>query len=367
MKRTLLFLLAALLIVSGCQRFNIGPKGEGEYVVGSATIPYVDNDKTLKKRGMKAAELNALDRAVRVFLSSSSKIEFPPAVKKEILDKPQDYIRRSYIKSAYRKGSEYYVEVRSMVLVSNLATKIKALEESNYVKKTNIYVASRDTIDGEISLKQFCRQGIYQTLKTYPYTMIDGGNLSENNLANTNPIIDKAKKEGARFVIFADSAAAPLEAAAQLTSSFKPIRAKASLKVMAVSNYQTIAEVSGSATGLDAVENIAYQKAITSACDQAAAQIAGPINNAVNSAKTFKFIFKDVKSIERLERLQHILQSLTEVEDFTLVKYNNSDATFEVQANVSNIEELAAKIIRKHYSNFSILMTRPDEIEIMFM
>lgn len=366
MKRLAIFLCVAFLFC-GCQRFNIGPKGEGENVIGSATIPYVENDKTLKKRGVKLAELNALDRAVRVFLSSSSKVEFPDSVKKEILGKPDDYIKRSYINTAYRKGSEYFVEVRALVLVSNLAAKVKALEENNYVKKTNIYVASRDITDGQISLKQYCRQGIYQTLKNYPYTMIDGGNLSENNLVNINPIIDKAKKEGARFVIFADSSAAPLEAAAQLTSSFKPIRAKASLKVVAVNNYQTIAEVSGSATGLDPVADIAYQKALTAACDQAAAQIVEPVNSAVNSAKTFRFIFKDVKTIERLERLQNILQSLAEVEDFTLKRYNNSDATFEVQANVSNIEELAAKIIRKHYSNFSVLSTRPDEIEIMFM
>ena len=83
------------------------------------------------------------------------------------------------------------------------------IEDSAYVRKTNILVASRELINGEVSLKQYCRQGVYKALKNFPYTLLDGGTLSENNLTDTTSYIDKAKKEGARFVIIAEADAAP--------------------------------------------------------------------------------------------------------------------------------------------------------------
>jgi hypothetical protein len=313
------------------------------------------------------AEYNALERAVRVFLSSNSLVEYPDSVKQEVLAKPKNYIRRSYVKTAYRKGANYFLEARVMILVSELAAKVKELEESSYVKKTNILVASRETISGEISLQQYCRQGIYKALKNYPYMLLDGGNLSQNNLEDPSGIIDKAKKEGARFVILAEAAANELESANQLSTGFKTLRARANVRVLGVNNYQLVAEAAESASGLDAVINIASQKALTGACEGAAIQLTEPINFAVNSSKTFTFIVKDVNTIERLERLQNILKELREVEDFSLVKYINSNATFEVQANITTSEEFSAKIIRRHYSNFTISRTAPDFVEMIFV
>lgn len=367
MKKLFLFVLTIGLLV-GCQRFNIGPKGEGEYVIGSATVPYSETAvSAMKRSALRQAEKNALERAVHVFLSSNSNMDYPPAVQREILAKPDNYIRKAYIKTAYRKGDSYYLEARVMVLVSDLATKIKALQDSAYVKKTNIVVASRELINGEISLKQYCRQGVYKALKNFPYTLLDGGNLSQNNIEDTSSIVDKAKKEGARFVVIAEAQAAPLESASQFTTAFTPIRAKVSLKVLATNNYQVIAEAADSFSGLDPVLDIAQQKALSGACDNAAAQVTDQINISINNAKTFQFIVKDVNTIERLERLQGILRQLREVEDFNLVKYTNSNATFDVQANVATSEEFSAKIIRKYYDSFSIMRTGPDLVEMQFL
>ncbi len=365
--RKIAFLFCCALLFAGCQRMNIGPKGAGEYVVASASVPYEEISRgALKKKVLKQAEINALEKATRVFLSSNSTVEFPQEVKKQIIDNPSGYIRRSYITSAYRRGETFYAEARVMILVSDLAAKIKELESADYVKKTNIFVASRELIENEVSLKQYCRQGIYKALKDYPYLLIDGGNLSQNNLENYNQIVDKAKKEGARYIILADASAEELGSAAQLTTSFKPVRAKANIQVIAASNYQVIAESSEGFSGLDGVLSIAQQKALTGACENAALQIAEPVNLAIHSAKTFKFIINDVNSIERLEELQNIMRQLREVEDFALVKYTNSNATFEVQANIRNSEEFAAQILRKYYANFTVERTTPDLVEMTF-
>ncbi len=364
-----LFLLAlTLAVVCGCQRFNIGPKGEGEYVIGSATVEYRANAiSAMKKEAFRKAQYNALERAVRVFLSSSTLMEYPEAVKKDILGKQDNYIRTAYVKTAYRKGESYYMEVRTMVLVSDLSLKMKTIQDSSYIKKTNILVASRESVNGQVTMDQRCRQGIYKKLKGYPYALFDGGNLSQSNLDDNTSIVDKAKKDGARFVIIADASADPLEGAAQFASNFTTMRAKVNLKVVAASNYQLIAEAAESFSGLDAVQDIAVQKALTGACENAAGQVAEQIINAVNSAKTFQFTVNDVKTIERLEKLQTILRTLPEVEEFSLTKYNNSNATFDVQANVKSSEEFSAKIIRKYYANFGIQAVGPDYVEMQFL
>lgn len=361
-------ILAAVIFSVGCQRMNIGPKGEGEYVIGSATVPYQENSvSSMKKKALKAAEADAVERAVRVFLSSSSLIEYPASVKEQILAKPQDYIRRSYIKTSYRRGDSFFVEARVMVLVGDLAAKVKELENIDYVRKTNIVVASRETVGEELSLRQYCRQGVYKALKSHQFTLLDGGNVSQNNLEDPTPIIDKARKEGARFLIMAEANAAKLEGATQFTSNFKTLRARAHIRVYNTSNYQLVYEAAENASGLDAVADIAAQKALTSACEGAGLQIIEPVNLALNSSKEFKFIVNDVNTIDRLETVQNILKELREVEDFSLVRYSNSNATFTVQANVSASEEFAAKIIRRHHANFTISRTGADVLELIFV
>ncbi len=367
MKRYLFLFIFCFILIS-CQRFNLGPKGEGEYVLASAEVPYMEGSvSAMKNEGLILAEKAAVEKAARVFLSSNSLLEYPEKVKTNILDNYKNFIRRSYVNSSYRKGDKFYVEGKVMVLVSELASKIKEIEDSAYVRKTNILVASREMLGSELSLKQYCRQGIYKALKNFPYTLLDGGTLSENILEDATSFIDKAKKEGARFVIIAEADAAPLESAAALTTTFKPIRAKVNLKVIATSNYQQIAQAAENASGLDAVQSLAEQKALTAACQTATEQIEDDIVQAINSAKTFNFIVSNVNTIERLEKLQNIMRAQRDVEDFALVKYRNSTATFSVQAKVSNAEEFSAKILRKNIANFTILNTSAESVEMEFL
>lgn len=367
MKKLTYFLVVSLLFCA-CQRMNLGPKGEGEYVVGKAEVEYNAKDISgMKKEAFKLAKQDALKNAVDVFLSSRSDSEYPQNIKDEILAKPDNYIRKAYIKHGEQRGDTYILEARVMILVSKLATKIKDLQDSSYVKKTNIFIATREIEKEETSLNQFCKQGIYKAFKNQPYTLIDGGNLSQNNIENASPIIEKAKKEGARFAVIADASANTIDSASHLSTTFKSVRAKVSMSAFGANNYQLISEQAQSASGLDAEEKIAFQKALSNTCFEAAAQLIEPINNAINSAKTFQFIIKEVNTIQRLQRLQNILRELPEVEDFVLVKYVNSNATFDVQAKVSNSEEFSAQIIRKYYNNFTILNTTPDIVEMVFI
>ena len=347
MKKLLLVLLAGTLAFSACSSLRIGPKGEGEYVEAESLVPYDENNlRQMKKDGILAAQKAAVEKVAGVFISSATTVEQTQLVEDKIVSKTAGFIRRSHVTKSYRKGDEFYTKIKAMVLVKDIGDIIKQSEADAFAKKTNILVTSREMKGEEVSLRQDCKQAIYRVLKNQPFALVNGENLSQNNVENPNPIIDKARQEGARFVIVADVQTNPLSALTTTVSPFKSYRARANMRVYATNNYAVVAEGAEQLSGLDPMADIAAQKSISAACEAAAKQMVEPINAAINSAKTFNLTVKDVGNIERLKQVQDILKDLREIEDFNLVRYANSAAQFEIWANISTPEELAAKVIR---------------------
>ena len=368
MKKLLVITFAALLTVSACSSFRIGPKGEGEYVVAESLVPYDENNlRQMKKDGVLAAQKAAVEKVAGIFISSATTVDQAQLVEDKITSKTAGFIRRSHVQKAYRKGDDWYTKVKAMVLVKDIGEIIKQNESDAFAKKTTILVTSREMNGEDISLKQDCKQAIYRALKNQPYALVNGDNLSQNNIENPNPTIDKARGEGARFVIIADAQTNPLETlASTLSSPFKSYRARANIHVYSTNNYAVVAEGAQQQSGLDPLPEIAAQKSIAAACEAAAKQLAEPINAAINSANVFNVTVKDVNTIERLKQIQDIFKNLREIEDYNLIKYANSSAQFEVSANIATPEELAAKIIRKYNVNFTVVSISPSVIVLSF-
>ena len=284
----------------------------------------------------------------------------------KITSKTAGFIRKSHVQKSYRKGDEWYTKIKALVLVKDIGAIIKESEKDAFAKKTTLVVTSRETVGEEISLSQDCKQAIYRVLKNQSYNLVNGDNLSQNNLENPNPTIDKARNEGARFVIIADVEANPLVALPGATSPFKSYRARAKINTYASNNYAVVAEGSGQQSGLDPLDNIAAQKAISAACEAAAKQLIEPVNDAINSAKVYNVTIKNINTIERLKQVQDILRTLREVEDFNLVRYANSAAQFDISANISTPEELTAKIIRKYNIYFTVLNITPTSVVMSY-
>ena len=368
MKRLLLIALVSLFAFSACRAIHIGPKGEGEYVVAESLVPYDENNiSAMKKEGELAAQRAAVEKVAGIFISSSTTVEQAQLVEDKITSKSAGFIRRGYVQKAYRRGDQWYTRVRVMVLVKDISEIIKESEADAFAKKTNILVTSREMVGDNVSLTQDCKQAIYRALKDQPFALVNGDNLSQNNLDNPTPVIDQARRDGARFIIMADVNTAPLQAPPGITSPFKTYRARANIKVASTSNYQVVGEAADQVSGLDPLENIAAQKSVSAACESAAKQLIEPINAAINSAKKFNVVVENVKSIERLKKLQDIFKEMREIEDFNLVKYTNSDAYFEIAANISSGEELTAKIIRSYNVNFTVMSITPQEIVLNFI
>lgn len=368
MKKQLIFILTVLVTLTACSAFRIGPKGEGEYVIAESLVPYDENNlRQMKKDGILAAQKAAVEKVAGVFISSATTVDQAQIVEDKITSKSAGFIRHSHVQKAYRKGDEYYTKLKAMVLVKDIGDIIKQSEADTFAKKTTVMVASHETVGDEISLRQDCKQAIYRALKNQSFALVNGDNLSQNNLDNPNPSIDKARTEGARFLIVADTATSPLEAlTTAAVSPFKTYRARANIRVYATNNYAVVAEGAQQQSGLDPLPEIAAQKSISAACESAAKQLIEPVNAAINSAKVFHLTVKDVNTIERLKQLQDILKELREIEDFDLVRYANSGAQFDISANTSTSEELTAKIIRKYNVNFTVVTTTPSSIVLSF-
>ena len=67
-----------------------------------------------------------------------------------------------------------------------------------------------------------------------------------------------------------------------------------------------------------------------------------------------------------MKQIQSIFKDLREIEDFNLVRYANSNAQFEISADIATPEELAAKIIRKYNVNFTVVTITPSAIVLSF-
>ena len=368
MKKLFLIALMAVFTLSACRTFRIGPKGEGEYVTAESLVPYDENNlRQMKKDGILAAQRAAVEKVAGVFISSATTVDQAQLVEDKITSKSAGFIRHSHVQKSYRKGDEFYTKIKAMVLVKDIGDIIKQSESDAFAKKTTIVVASHETVGDDISLRQDCKQAIYRALKNQPFSLVNGDNLSQNNIENPNPAIDKARTEGARFIIVADAATHPLETLTNTAvSPFKSYRARANLHVYATNNYAVVAEGAQQQSGLDPLADIAAQKSISAACESAAKQLAEPINAAINSAKVFHVTVKDVNTIERLKQIQDIFKDLREIEEFNLVRYANSGAQFDVSANIATAEELTAKIIRRYNVNFTVVSTTPSTIVLSF-
>lgn len=367
MKKLILCMLAAAVFSAACGGLRIGPKGEGEYVYAESLVPYDENNlKQMKKDGVLAAQRAAVEQVAGVFISSATTVDQAQLVEDKITSKTAGFIRRSHVQKAYRKGDQWYTRLKAMVLVKDIGDIIKQSESDAFAKKTTILVTSREMNGEDISLRQDCKQAIYRALKNQPFALVNGDNLSQNNVDEPTSVIDKARAEGARFVIVADVETNPLVALATTASPFKTYRARANIRTYATNNYALVAEGAQQLSGLDPLPDIAAQKSISAACEAAAKQLAEPVNAAINSAKTFNLTVKDVNTVERLKQIQSIFKDLREIEDFNLVRYANSSAQFEISANIATPEELAAKIIRKYNVNFTVVTITPSAIVLSF-
>lgn len=367
MKKILCLVLPALLLLTACSSFRIGPKGEGEYVTAESLVPYDENNiRQMKKDGILAAQQAAVEKVAGVFISSATTVEQAQLVEDKITSKSAGFIRRSHVQKAYRKGDQFYTKIKAMVLVKDIGEIIKQSDEDAFAKKTTIVITSREHNGENILLNQDCKQAIYRVLKNPAYSLINGENLSQNNLDNPNPTIDKARTEGARFIIMADVDSTPLEALPGMSSPFKSYRARANMRAFATNNYALVAEGAQQQSGLDPLDTIAMQKSVSAACEAAAKQLIEPIHDAINSAKTYTLIVRNVNTIERLKKLQDVMRTLREIDDFNLVRYANSAAQFDVSANINTPEEMAAKIIRKYNTYFTVMNITPNNIILNF-
>lgn len=363
MKKWVLVIFLAAGFLSACNSLHIGPKGEGEYVTAESLVPYDENNlRQVRKDGVLAAQKAAVEKVAGIFISSATTVEQAQLVEEKITSKTAGFIRRSHTQKAYRKGDEWYTQIKAMVLVKNIGDIIKEAEADAFSKKATVLIASREMIGEELSLKQDCKQAIYRALKAQPITLINGDNLSQNNLENPNSILEKARREGERFVIMADVETKPLEVLTATASPFKSYRANANVRVYATNNYAPVAEGAQQQSGLDPLPEIAAQKSISAACEGAAKQLTESLLSAINSTKTFKLTVKNVNTVERLKMLQDILKKLDVVEDFNLVRYANSAAYFDVFTNISTSYELEARMLLQYNVNLTVEYTTPSSI-----
>lgn len=359
---TILIIVACVL--SGCYSLGLSSKGEGEYVKVESFVPLdAYNLRGTKEKGLEEAEKIAVREVGEIFISPMEKDKLQDFLETEIVGKYKNFVHRSHVTKDEARGELYYTQAKVLVAVREISDRFETMKEED-TKKFPILVVSSEIKDGQKQESDFCRNSIYRSLKDFQFSFIGSGTKIKDN-QNKDEIFEVAKRNGAKFVIIADTESYKLENVS-VVSNFNTYKANANLKAYSTKNYQLIKQETAQASGLDSVANIASEKSITSACKKASIELSRTLEKNLTNYKEITLTIENIKKIDRLKQLQVALLSIEEIEDFSLKRYSSSSADFKAHIKTDSTQELAAQILRKDSITFDVMGFGKDQIVLYF-
>lgn len=347
-----LFLLLFMTACSG--RMKVGPGWEGEKVTAEGLVPYDGKNLPAAKAGaLAAAQRHAVEQVVGVFVSGRTQVRQAVAIQQKVLSRTQGFIKRYEILKEGREGDYWKTKIRAVVLVQDISMLLNELKIVRRPKTmARAVVIMRDSNDAE--------QGVYRALKRSSALILidkpkDSLNTEEKAAkqsrgelggADEQSAIELGKHLGVDIIIFGNAQAYKMEGISQLGSGFVPYRSRVTLRAVASSNGQLLAESSHEASGIDPVESISIQKAFSTAGELAGQDIIGPLEAALKSEVAVTVKVTSLKGIKQLRKLQDTIRNVGGVEEVVLERYARGDADLSVYTEDLSGEELAASILR---------------------
>ena len=364
MKLFAICLTAAVL--GACAGLKVGPGWEGEQVVGEGMAPYDGkNLPAARANALAAAQRNAVEQVVGVFVTGQTMVQKAVAIEQKVLAKTQGFIKRYKVLDEGADNGYYRIKIKAVVLLQDVSAALEEMRLSESKRGGKIMVFTSETISGKPSKTNDARGGIYRVLSKRSYAIAESETPLDPAQGNdTLSLLELTRAAGAAFLIIAQADAYKLEEMSQLGSAFIPCRAKINLKLMSVNSGQVVAESTKEASGVDAVEKIAAQKALSAAAELAAQDILVPLETATRSGTSIMLKVVSLSGLEQLKKLQDALRNIGGVEDFSLTRYTRGDAFFSVHVSGISGEELTASILRQKPFELEAQVVTQYEIQL---
>lgn len=343
MKKLLAVLLVlAVPMLTGCAEVKVGSGWRGEKVTGEGFAKYAAKDpEGMRAAALASAQRNAVEKVVGVFVSARTMVKESAVIDQKILARTSGFVKSYKITDEGRQGDLYRVQIKAVVLVSELNNAIGELQLDKpvYDKKV-LFAASGRNPDYDSDL----RAGILAAFEKNGFAMLQdaGGDGSSDAAA-----LERARSAGADFLLTADADAFPLEGVPGLGNSFVSMRAKVSLKLVDAASGRTVGEESREASALDPVAKIAARKAVAAAAELTATLTASAARRAASGGTAITLSVEGLDSIEQVARIKKALDSTLGVESYNLRRYVHGEASFDVNVGGLSGEELAASLLRQ--------------------
>ena len=382
MKRLILWtLLAALptVYLTGCagsgSRLKLGETAEGEVVEAEGLSAVTDDLIGTKRAALADAYKNAVEKVVGVFISARTMVEKAVTIQQSILGKTDGYIKKHEM---IREGKEadglYHAHIRALVSFQQVKQDLEALRVIDVAAAGNPRVAILldETIAGQEGQTTACSDAIAQGLLERGYKVVDRSELAAIRVAEATqqllsgdaqaalkPITQKLKAE----VVVTGKATAS-QITGQDLGGLLSYRGNFSGKALRTQTGEILAAVNIQGSGLDATQEAAGAKAMTTLGKNAAQEFAGRIASELARRSTILVTVRNLKSFNSLGEVKDLIAKTPGVNDVVMHTFEGGTAEMEVKVNSATASDLAVTITASKDPILKVTSQTQDGVEI---
>ncbi|MEK7287860.1 MAG: hypothetical protein AAB091_04815, partial [Elusimicrobiota bacterium] len=334
----LLPLLAYLgACASGGSRLKVGAVEGGEVIESEGSCPVQNGDtRGAKECSLRDAQKKALERVIGVYVSAKTRVEKAITIEQNILANTEGLISKYDIVKEGRQEEFYNTKIRALVLFQKIGEQLKALnvlrEPSIGLPRVAVIVsdavgAGRGPTGGDdAATHTYCANAMGEALIQAGYKIVDPEAIMTAKAYET---IDKAENDpeamkglgtklNAEIIIFGEAKVSPIQMDSNILGGMKSYRATVSAKAARVQTGGVLQNVSAQASGLDAVDDAAIQKALETVGKKAGDNLAGELHKRLIQEASISLTISNVADFQKLDSLKSTLTAMSGVRDIFL-------------------------------------------------
>ncbi|MBI4668114.1 MAG: hypothetical protein HY747_02830 [Elusimicrobia bacterium] len=368
--KTLLALFA--FFIGSCastERLKVGAVAGGEVVEAEGSCPIVSGDtRGAKECSLRDAQKKAVEKVIGVYISAKTRVEKAVTIEQNILANTEGYISKYDVIKEGREADFYNTKIRAMVLFQKIGDELKALnilrEPSVGLPRVAVIISDavgsggKPATEDQTHTHTYAANSMSETLLKNGYKIVDPEAIMTAKAYET---IDAAEddpetmkklgtKLNAEIIIFGDAKTTAVTMDKNLLGDMKSFRATLSAKAARVQTGEVLQIVSAQASGLDAIDDAAIQKALEAAGRKAGDDLGRELHERLVKNASIALIAVNIKNFDGLENLKKALTATSGIKDLFVRSFGEGAANLDIYleaAGQTGVQEIAGSLTAK--------------------
>lgn len=346
--------VSSALLLTSCAtthkepRLKVGKGMGGEVVVAEGTAPYqADNLPASRAAALAAAQRQAVELVVGVYVSARTRVDKAVAIENNILSKTEGYVKRYEIISEGRDGQWYKMKIRALVLTDSLRGDLNSLGVLRQpgVGNPRVAVLLQEYVGEKQSTEGYATHALTQVLLNQGFKVVA---LPNSVNPQDDPVeVAKAVSHNTAEILLAGLARAQSMGMNKKLGGMASYRASISFRVIETGTGQVLSTVSETASGMEATPELASQKALQEAASLTSKDLATLPAELAKQAHV-DLTINGITSFEELGKFRKGLSTLHGVKDEFLRSFTQETAIaiFDVMTDQISPQDLADECTR---------------------